>query len=75
MKKHTTQNCIDASQAYNKQTTLSILDISQAGWDQMLNNGLPFAWIGSRKWVTGRAILQYMEDMSQTKCSGGTTDV
>ena len=61
---------INAHEAYSKNEVMNRLGISQRFWDQMLNNGLPYTNIGHGRWVTGVAIIEYMNTHSETKTNG-----
>jgi hypothetical protein len=58
---------INAHEAYSKNEVLSRLGISQRFWDQMLDSGLPYSNIGHSRWVTGKALIQYMTEHAETK--------
>lgn len=58
---------INAYEAYSKHELMSRLGISQRFWDQMLDNGLPYASIGHARWVTGQSLIEYMTRHSETK--------
>ena len=58
---------INSQEAYSKYEVMNRLGISQRFWDQMLNNGLPYANVGHSRWVTGQAIIDYMNKHVETK--------
>ena len=58
---------IRADEAYSKTEVIRRLGISQRFWDQMLDNGLPYASVGHSRWVTGQALIEYMTEHSETK--------
>ena len=58
---------INAHEAYSKNEVLNRLGISQRFWDQMLDNGLPYANIGHSRWITGQSLIEYMTKHSETK--------
>lgn len=52
---------IRSDEGYSKTELLQRLQISQKFWDRMIAEGLPVANIGHAKWVTGSAVLGYIE--------------
>lgn len=65
-----TQACagvIRGDEAYAKRELLMRLNISQKFWDKMLGEGLPVTAVGHEKWVTGRAVLEYLERHATSK--------
>ena len=51
---------INSQEAYSKNEVMNRLGIGQRFWDQMLDNGLPYANIGHSRWVTGQSLIDYM---------------
>jgi hypothetical protein len=66
---HTTTGTINSHESYSKQTVLQRLGISQKFWDKMIADGLPVCSIGHQKWITGQALIDYMNRNAQTKCT------
>jgi hypothetical protein len=60
---------IRRDEAYSKKAVLEKLGISQSFWDKMLDDGLPYASIGHSRWVTGDALVSYLEQIMQRKNS------
>ena len=58
---------IHVDEAYSKTMVLERLGISQKFWDQMLDEGLPYARIGHARWVTGRDLIEYLQKNSEIK--------
>jgi hypothetical protein len=58
---------IAADEAYSKAVVLERLGVSQKFWDKMLDDGLPFTEIGHTRWVTGRNLIDYLSQKSETK--------
>jgi len=58
---------ISVHEAYAKRELMQRLKISQKFWDKMISEGLPFTGIGHAKWVTGKAVLNYLDRKSQQK--------
>jgi len=65
---------INAHEAYSKQEAMNRLGISQRFWDLMLDNGLPYANVGHARWVTGQALLDYINTHSETKANGAAAE-
>ena len=65
---------INAHEAYSKSEVMNRLGISQRFWDQMLDNGLPYANIGHGRWVTGQALIDYITTHSERKAEGATAE-
>jgi len=62
-----TTGIIRADEAYSKASVLLRLGISQKFWDKMLDEGLPYTQVGHTRWITGRDLLRYLQQNSQTK--------
>ena len=60
---------INAHEAYTKQEVLNRIGISQKTWDTMIANGLPSCFLGHCRWVTGAALIAYIDRMSSTGVS------
>jgi hypothetical protein len=58
---------INVDDAYSKSMVLERLGISQKTWDKMLDEGLPFTEIGHTRWVTGRNLIDFLMEKSETK--------
>jgi hypothetical protein len=58
---------IRADEAYSKLTVLELLGVSQKFWDKLLVVGLPFANVGHARWVSGRQLIEHLENHSTTK--------
>ncbi len=58
---------INAEEAYSKRAVLQRLGISQKFWDKLLDEGLPYTNVGHTRWVTGRDLIEHLENHSQTK--------
>ncbi len=58
---------IRADEAYSKLTVLELLGVSQKFWDKLLDEGLPFANVGHTRWVSGRKLIEHLEEHSTTK--------
>ena len=58
---------VRANEAYAKRELLMRLGVSQKTWDKMLSDGLPSAQIGHAKWVTGQAVIDYINQNAKRK--------
>ena len=58
---------IRSDEAYSKQMVLQKLGISQKFWDQMLDDGLPYANVGHTRWVTGQALIEHLSRNAERK--------
>jgi len=58
---------INVNEAYSKAEIMERLGISQPYWGKMLKDGLPFTSIGHSRWVTGKALMEYLEHNQQTE--------
>ena len=67
MAKKVSMGVIRAEEAYSKRELMNRLGISQKFWDKMLDSGLPFATFGHGRWVSGQAVLNYINECSQLK--------
>lgn len=64
---HNSAGMIRADEAYSKQELLLRLNVSQKFWDKMISDGLPVASIGHAKWVTGRQVIDYIEQQAAAR--------
>jgi hypothetical protein len=62
-----TTGVIRSDEAYSKTMVLERLGISQKFWDQMLDKGLPYAHVGHCRFVTGAALIEFLQRHSVTK--------
>jgi hypothetical protein len=60
MKRQYSTAFIHEKEAYSKTEILQRLGISQKFWDKMLREGLPYTVIGHSRWVTGQALIEYL---------------
>lgn len=67
MAKSESTGVIRADEAYAKRELMQRLSISQKFWDKMIASGLSFTAIGHAKWVTGRAVMEYLERQAERK--------
>jgi len=58
---------INATEAYAKAEVLARLGVSQAFWDKMLDEGLPFTPVGHSRWVLGQDLLDYLRRHAERK--------
>jgi hypothetical protein len=62
---------INVNEAYSKSEVMERLGISQPYWGKMLKDGLPFTPVGHSRWVTGKAIMEYLERNQRfRRCQG-----
>lgn len=73
MASSTPTGVICASEAYTKRELMLRLGISQRSWDKMLDKGLPYTPLGHTRWVTGRAVIEYLENESEQKGGSSST--
>jgi hypothetical protein len=66
---HPLAGTIQIGEAYSKTVVMQRLGISQKFWDKMLDDGLPFTEIGHSRWVSGKHLLDYLEQHAETKKS------
>ena len=57
---------IRADEAYAKQELMQRMNISQKFWDKMIQDCLPFTQIGHARWVSGRALIEYLEKKARS---------
>ncbi len=67
MNKSASVGVIRTDEAYAKRELMQRLSISQKFWDKMIAEGLPFTHIGHAKWVTGHAVIEYLDRNAERK--------
>jgi len=69
MKQKQDLGVIRADELYSKQELLRRMGISQKSWDDMLQEGLPYAQMGKARWVSGRDLLDFFASKSRKASS------
>ena len=61
------EGVLNRHDAYSKSEVLTRMGVSQATWDRLLNEGLPYASVGHTRWVSGDKLIAHLEKHSVTK--------
>ena len=58
---------IHTDEAYSKRMVLERLGISQKVWDKLLDKGLPYTVVGHTRWVTGKDLIEHLQQHAERK--------
>jgi len=61
------EGVIRADESYSKAMVLRILRIAQKSWDKMLDEGLPTTSLGHSKWVSGKDLMDHLQQRAERK--------
>lgn len=61
---------INAHELYRVQTVMELLGVGYKAYTSMRRRGLPVIRIGSRKFISGRQLIEYMERFAHVESQG-----